>query len=46
VTLVYLGIGGYAAMKVKEKAHASPPPFEATLAELKRDVEMLRRGDE
>jgi uncharacterized membrane protein YqjE len=46
VTAVYLGIGAWAVAKLKAKARASPPPFEATLAELAKDLEMLRsRGE-
>jgi uncharacterized membrane protein YqjE len=46
VTLVYLGIGGLALVRLKEKMRDSPPPFEATLAELAKDAEALRSGDE
>jgi uncharacterized membrane protein YqjE len=42
VTVVYLGIGAWAAFRLKEKARASPPPFEATLAEFAKDLEMMR----
>lgn len=46
VTLVYLGIGAGALVRLTVKARASPPPFEATRAEFARDLEMLRGGDE
>jgi uncharacterized membrane protein YqjE len=46
VTLVYLGIGAGALVRLTVKARASPPPFEATGAEFARDLEMLRGGDE
>jgi uncharacterized membrane protein YqjE len=41
VTLAYLGIGVVALLRLKRIAGASPPPFEATLAELAKDVEAL-----
>ncbi len=46
VTLLYLGIGAWALMRLKEKARASPPPFEATLGEFAKDLEMLKARDE
>jgi uncharacterized membrane protein YqjE len=46
VTLVYLGIGAGALTRLREKARASPPPFEATLAEFAKDMEMLKGRDE
>ena len=42
VTVAYLAIGIFALLRLKEQARNSPPPFEATLAELARDVETLR----
>jgi uncharacterized membrane protein YqjE len=46
VTLVYLGIGAGALARLREKARASPPPFESTLAEFAKDIEMLKgRGE-
>jgi uncharacterized membrane protein YqjE len=42
VTLAYVAIGVFALLRLKEQARNSPPPFEATLAELARDVETLR----
>jgi uncharacterized membrane protein YqjE len=48
VTVLYLGIGAWAFARLNEKARASPPPFQATLAEFASDLEMLRgqRRDE
>ncbi len=46
VTLLYLAIGVGALLRLKEKARASPPPFEATLAEFAKDLEMLKARDE
>jgi len=46
VTLVYLAIGAWALLRLKEKARTSPPPFEATLGEFARDLEMLKARDE
>jgi uncharacterized membrane protein YqjE len=46
VTLVYLGIGAGALARLREKSRASPPPFEATLAEFAKDLEMLKGRDE
>src|SRR5438270_604816 len=42
MTIAYLAVGGYSLLRLKRRAAESPPPFEATLAELKRDVEALR----
>lgn len=42
MTLLYLGIGAYSLMRLKARAAGSPPPFAATLEELKRDVDALR----
>jgi uncharacterized membrane protein YqjE len=46
VTLLYLGIGAFAVMKLKEKVRAAPPPFEASLAEFAKDRELMRGRDE
>jgi uncharacterized membrane protein YqjE len=46
VTLVYLGIGAGALARLKEISRSSPPPFQATLAEFAKDLEMLKRRDE
>ncbi len=42
VTIAYLAIAGVAFGRLRAKARASPPPFEATLRELAADVEALR----
>ena len=42
VTLLYLGIGVAAFLRLRAKARAMPPPFEATLRELAADRDMLR----
>jgi uncharacterized membrane protein YqjE len=46
VTMVYLGIGVGALARLKQKVRASPPPFEATLGEFAKDLEMLKARDE
>ena len=46
VTLTYLAIGAGALARLRQKAHSSPPPFEATLAEFAKDLEMLKRRDD
>ena len=46
MTLLYLGVGAYALMRLKGQAASSPPPFAATLEELKRDVDALRGSHE
>ncbi len=46
VTVLYLAIGAWALLRLKAKARASPPPFEATLAEFAKDLEMLKARDE
>ncbi len=42
VTLLYLGIAAGALLRLRAKARAMPPPFEATLRELAADREMLK----
>jgi uncharacterized membrane protein YqjE len=42
VTLVYFIAGGAAFLALRRKSRASPPPFEATLAEFERDRDILR----
>jgi uncharacterized membrane protein YqjE len=42
VTILYLGIAGWAFLALRGKLRDAPPPFEATLRELKADGEMLR----
>ena len=46
VTLVYLAVATFALVRLKQKMRASPPPFEATLAELAKDAEALKSGNE
>jgi uncharacterized membrane protein YqjE len=46
VTLVYLGIGAWAVVRLQHLANNSPPPFSETIAEFKRDLEQLRGPDE
>ena len=46
VTLLYLGIGAWALLKLRRKVRESPPLFAATLAEFEHDMELLRRRDE
>ena len=46
VTLLYFAIGTWALVRLKEKARASPPPFEATLGEFAKDLEMLKARSE
>jgi primosomal protein N' (replication factor Y) len=42
MTALYLGGGLWAVMRMKAQAHAAPKPFEATLAELGRDLEAFK----
>ena len=35
-----------ALARLRQKARSSPPPFEATLAEFAKDLEMLKGSDE
>jgi uncharacterized membrane protein YqjE len=46
VTVIYLAIGLIALGRLKQRGREAPPPFEATLAELAKDVEALRSGHE
>jgi uncharacterized membrane protein YqjE len=46
MTLLYLAIGGFALVRLKRTVAEIPPPFEATLAELKKDVEAMRAPNE
>jgi uncharacterized membrane protein YqjE len=46
VTLAYLAIGAGALARLRQKARSSPAPFEATLAEFAKDLEMLKKRDE
>lgn len=42
VTLVYALAGTWAFLRFRDVATNSPPPFAATLAEFRKDLEMLR----
>jgi uncharacterized membrane protein YqjE len=42
VTLVHSGIGAWAILRFRVILHDSPPPFSATLAEFRKDLDMLR----
>lgn len=46
VTALYLAIGVFALARMRGRARDNPPPFEATLAELARDVQALKGRDE
>jgi uncharacterized membrane protein YqjE len=42
VTLAYAGAGGWAVLRFRQILNDSPPPFSATIAEFRKDLEMLR----
>ena len=46
VTLLYLGIGGWALARLREMNHNSQPPFSATMSEFANDLRLLRGRDE
>jgi uncharacterized membrane protein YqjE len=46
VTLLYLGIGGWALVRLQEMRRNSPPPFAATLSEFANDLRLLRGRNE
>jgi uncharacterized membrane protein YqjE len=46
VTLLYLGIGGWALVRLREMNHNSPPLFSATMSEFANDLRLLRGRDE
>jgi uncharacterized membrane protein YqjE len=46
VTAAHAGLGAWAIATLRSMARSAPPPFEATLAELARDREMLGGADE
>jgi uncharacterized membrane protein YqjE len=46
VTLVYLATAAFALVRLKQKTRSSPPPFEATLAELAKDAEALKSAND
>jgi len=46
VTLAYGGVAAWAYASFREVARNAPPPFSATLAEFRKDLEMLRGNDD
>lgn len=46
VTLAYLGIGAWAFLRLRTILRDSPPPFSATLAEFRNDMQMIRGSDD
>jgi uncharacterized membrane protein YqjE len=44
VTTIYAAVGFGALMRLRAAQACAPPPFEATLAELRKDLEALRGG--
>ena len=46
ITLLYLGIGGWALIRLREMSRNSPPPFAATMSEFANDLRQLRGRDE
>jgi uncharacterized membrane protein YqjE len=46
VTLLYLGIGAWALLRMREMNRTSPPPFAATMSEFKNDLQLLRGSNE
>ncbi len=46
VTIVYGVVAAWAYAKFVEVARDAPPPFSATLAEFRKDLEMLRGSDD
>lgn len=42
VTLLYLGIGAWAWLRLREMNHNSTPPFAATMNEFAHDLQLLR----
>ena len=46
VTLLYAGVGAWAYASFREIVRTAPAPFAATLAEFRKDLEMLRGNDE
>jgi uncharacterized membrane protein YqjE len=45
VTGLYASVGIVALLRLRAAQAAAPPPFEATMAELRKDVEALRAGE-
>lgn len=46
VTLAYGGVAAWAYASFREAVRSAPPPFSATLAEFRKDLEMLRGSDD
>jgi uncharacterized membrane protein YqjE len=46
VTLAYAGMGIGALVRLRAAVRDSPPPFSATLAEFRKDLDMIRGHDE
>ena len=46
VTVLYLGIGAWALLRLRELGRNSPPPFSATIDQFANDLKMLRGRDE
>ena len=46
MTALYVGIGVAALARLRRSARESPPPFEATLAELAKDIDALKGARE
>ncbi len=46
VTLAYTGIGIAAVVRLRAAVRDSPPPFSATLAEFRNDLDMIRGHDD
>lgn len=46
VTVLYLGVGGWALLRLRSLSRNSPPPFSATIGEFETDLALLRgRGE-
>jgi uncharacterized membrane protein YqjE len=45
VTALYLGVGVIALLRMQSRARNSPPPFEATLGELRKDLDAMKATD-
>ena len=46
VTLLYLGIGGWALVRIRKMSRNCPPPFAVTIGEFANDLRLLRGRDE
>lgn len=46
VTSLYLGIGGWALVRLREMSRNSAPPFAITISEFANDLRLLRGRDE